>query len=120
MVDHNFVNFPKFAKIVQLLQDFWVGQPLRETNYKHQILLDNPYVGKVFAVLGYLQLFGLVLLTFLRLDLGNLFTCQRLEICRVLRVGLPTGRTQAVPLRTEFVPTKSADLQIKKIKIKQL
>ena len=53
----------------------------------------------------------LILLPLLRLDLGNLLGGERLEVCRVLCVGLPAGWAQAVALSAELVPTEAADLK---------
>ena len=46
------------------------------------------------------------------LDLGHLLRGERLEVGRVLGVGLPTGRTQTVPFRPEFVPTETTNLKV--------
>ena len=46
------------------------------------------------------------------LDLGHLLRGERLEVGRVLGVGLPTGRTQTVPFRPEFVPTETTNLNM--------
>ena len=46
------------------------------------------------------------------LDLGHLLRGERLEVSGVLRVSLPTGWTQTIALRTEFVPTETTDLNI--------
>ena len=44
----------------------------------------------------------------LRHDL--LLVGQRLEVCRILRVSLPTGWTQAVLIRSNAMPTKTTNL----------
>jgi hypothetical protein len=68
----------------------------------------------VFAVLGDARLLGLILLPLLRLDLGHLLAGERLEVGRVLGVGLPTGRAEAVALRAQLVPAESANLKEEK------
>ena len=111
MVYHDFVNFPKLAEVVQLFQYFRVSQPRGEADHKHQVFLNNPDIGQVFPILGNLQLFCLILLSFLGLDFCNFFTCKRLEVRWIFRVWLPASRAQTIPLGPQFVPAKPAYLK---------
>jgi hypothetical protein len=111
MIDHHLVDLAKLAKIVRLLENLRIRQPRRQPDHKNQILLDDAHVGEMLAVLGDAQLLGLVLLPLLRLDLGHLLGGERLEVGRVLGVGLPAGRAEAVALCPQLVPAESANLK---------
>lgn len=115
MVDHHLVNLPELAEVVRLLENLRIRQPWRQAHHKDQVLLDDANVGQMLAVLGDAELLGLVLLALLRLDLGDLLAGERLEVGRVLCVGLPTGGTEAVAFCPQLVPAESANLKQEKI-----
>ena len=115
MIDHHFVYLAKFPEVVRLLENLRIGKSRRQSDHKDQILLDHPDVGEMFAVLRDPELLGLVLLTLLRLDLGNLLAGERLEVGRIFCVGLAAGRALAVAFCPQLVPAKSANLKQRKI-----
>ena len=110
MVYHDFLYPSKLPEIIRLFQYVRLGQPRRQAHHKHKILLHNPHVGQVLAVLGDFQLLGLILLPLLSTNFGYLFRGQGLEVCGIFCVGLSASRAQTVAFSAQFVPTKSADL----------
>ena len=67
MVYHDFVDLPKLAEVVRLLENLRVRQSRTQTNNKNQIFLHNPHIGQMLPVLSYFLFLRLIFLPFISL-----------------------------------------------------
>lgn len=90
------MNLAKLAKKLILFEHVRISDPRTNPNDKHEVLLDNTEVGQVSLPTLRFLLLLLILLSFLHLQLLDVFRAERLERCGVLRVLLPASGAEAV------------------------